>query len=151
MPIANAYERAAVIGTIDPATIADTEVFTDVIDMRKFHQVMAIFSMGNMPAETIIARCVTCDSGGTNAAALKTATTLAAHATNNDNKQIVIAVRGEDLPGTSNADRYVKFGLVTGGSTGGPCSAVVLGMDPKHGPAEQFDLATVVEIEIDND
>lgn len=151
MPIANAYERAAVIGTIDPQTVSDTEVFSDVIDMKKFHQVMGVFMLGNMAAETIVARCVTCDSAGNNAAALKTASTLTAHATNNDNDQIIISVRGEDLPGTSNADRYVKFGLVTGGSTGGPAAAVVLGMDPKHGPAEQHDLASVLEIEIDND
>lgn len=149
--VAHAYERAAVVGTIDPQTVSDTEVFSDVVDMSKFHQVLAVFQTGDMPAETIIARCVTCDSAGSNAAALKTCDTLTAHATNNDNKQIIISVRGEDLPGTSNADRYVKFGLVTGGSTGGPCNAVVLGMDPKHGPANQHDLATVVEIEIDSD
>ena len=149
--VANAYEKAAVIGTIDPQTVSDTEVFSDVIDMNKFHQVMGVFCVGDMPAEDIVARCVTCDSSGSNAAALKTATTLSGHATNNDNKQIVISVRGEDLPGTSNADRYVKFGLVTGGSTGGPASCVVLGLDPKYGPGDTHDLATVVEIEIDND
>ncbi len=149
--VANAYEKAAVIGTIDPQTVSNTEKFSDVIDMKDFHQVLCIFMLGNMAAENIVARCVTCDSSGSNAAALKTADTLSAHATNNDNKQIVISVRGEDLPGTSNANRYVKFGLVTGGSTGGPASAIVLGIDPKHGPAEKHDLATVVEIEIDSD
>ena len=149
--VANAYEMAGVIGTIDPQTVVDTEVFSDVIDMQDFHQVMCVFALGNMAAETIIARCVTCDSSGNNIAALKTASTLSAHATDNDNKQIIIAVRGEDLPGTTNANRYIKFGVITGGSVGGPIGAVALGLEAKHGPANQHDLASVVEIEIDND
>lgn len=145
------HERMGLIGTIDPQTVSNSEVFTDVIDMSKYQKVMAVFMLGNMPAETIVARCVTCDSGGTNAAAFKTASTLSAHASNNDNDQIIIELDGDELAeGGSNAERYVKFGLVTGGSTGGPAACAVFG-EVKQPPATNHDLSSIVEIEVDQD
>lgn len=145
------HERMGLIGTIDPQTVSNSEVFSDVVDMKKYQRVLCIFLCGNMPAETIVARCVTCDSSGTNAAAFKTAATLSAHATTNDNSQILIELDGDELAeGGTNAEQYVKFGLVTGGSTGGPCAAVVLG-EVKQPPATNHDLSTIKEIEIDQD
>ena len=144
------YENLALIGTKDPADVVNSEVFTDVIDMRKFHKVMATLLMGDIANETIIFRCVTCDSAGNNVAALKTCDTLAAHATNNDNTQSIIEVDGADLPGTTNADRYIKFGVVTSSTSGGPMSIAVQGL-PKQLPANNHNLASVNEIEIDND
>lgn len=145
-------EDWGVIGTIDPQTLADTEVFSDVIDMSKFEQVACIFLTGDMNASTgsLVARAVTCDSAGNNAAALKTAATIAAAANASDNKQVVIEVANEDLAGgAAKADRYVKFGAVSG-STGGAAAAVVLGK-AFHRPSSNHDLATVAEIEIDKD
>ena len=143
-------EQLGVIGTIDPQTLADTEVFSDVIDMSKYNRIMCIFQTGDMNGSTgsLVARCVTCDSGGTNAAAFKTATTIAA--ASSDNKQVIIEVDQNDLAeGGTNANRYVKFGAVSG-TTGGPVSAVVLG-ESKHRPSTNDDLSTVNEIEIDAD
>lgn len=148
-----AYEIAGVIGTIDPQSVTTTEVFTDVIDMDDWDQVLFVFSIGVAgDTDAIVARVVTCTSAGASAAAFKTASTRTAHATDNDNKQIVISVSAEDLAGgtASTADRYVKGGLVAA-SAGTLASCVVLGMVPKHGPANDSDLATVVEIEDDKD
>ena len=142
-------EEIAVIGTIDPQTLADTEVFSDVIDMSKYWDVMAVAMIGNMndSTGTLVFRAVTCDSAGSNVAALKTASTLGVVA---DNKQVVIEVTNEDLAGgATNADRYVKFGMISG-STGGPAGCVVLGRS-KYGPSSDGDLSTVAEIEIDKD
>lgn len=144
------YENLALAGCLDPVTVVNSEVFSDVIDLRKFHKVLGTLLIGDIAAETVVFRAVTCDSAGNNVAALKTAETLAAHATNNDGKQILIEVDGADLPGTSNADRYIKFGVVTGGASGGPMSIAAQGL-PKQLPADNHNLATVVEIEIDND
>lgn len=147
-----AYEMAALIGTIDPQSIGTTEVFTDVVDMSKWDQVLFIFMIGVAGnTDDLVARVVTCDSGGTNAAAFKTATTLSGHATANDNDQIIISVSAEDLAGGSmNANRYVKGGFV-GMSDGTLAACAVIGMLPKHGPANDNDLASVVEIEDDAD
>lgn len=144
------YENLALAGTLDPVTVVNSEVFSDVIDMRKFHKVLGTLMIGDVASETVIFRCVTCDSGGTNVAALKTASTLSAHATNNDGKQIQIEVDGADLPGTSNADRYIKFGVVTGGASGGPMAISAHGI-PKNLPATNDALDSIVETEIDND
>ncbi len=139
-----AGEKLAVVGTIDPATVANTEVFTDVIDMSKFHQVLGIALIGNVASETIDFKAYSCASGGGSAASLKVATQLAAHASNNDNTQLVINVRAEDMQ--ASGQQYIKFGLVTGGATGGPCSVVALGVDAKFSPASDSDLASVQQI-----
>lgn len=138
-------ENLAVVATIDPATIANTETFTDVVDMGANAQAIAIASLGNMASETIDFKCYSCDSDGNNAAAISglAATQLAAHASNNDAKQIIINVRDGDL--LASGKQHVKFGLVTGGATGGPASVVVLA-DPRQGLASAADLSSVVQI-----
>lgn len=138
-------EAVAIVGTIDPATVANTEVFTDVVDLGALRQVAAVALIGNVPAETIDFKAYSCDSDGNNAAAItgRAATQLAAHASNNDGKQLVINVRDGDL--IASGKQHVKFGLVTGGATGGPCAVVVLGA-PRQGIASANDLASVAEI-----
>lgn len=138
-------EAVAVVGVVNPATVANTEVFTTVVDLGAMRQAMAVALIGNVPAETIDFKAYSCDSDGNNAAAItgRAATQLAAHASNNDNKQLVINVRDGDL--LASGKQHVKFGLVTGGATGGPCSVVVLGA-PRQGIASANDLSSVVEI-----
>lgn len=138
-------EVLVTIGTIDPATVANTEVFSDVIDMSKYEQVLATLLLGNMASETIDFKCYTCDSGGNSAASLKTITQLAANASNNDNTQALISVRAEELNGVAESTRYIKFGLVTGGASGGPAGVLVQGL-LKYGVASSLDLSTVQQI-----
>src|SRR5262249_28249569 len=134
---------AAVAGRVDPQTVDNVEKFTDVVDMSKFREVMGIALLGDMAAETIDFKCYTCDSDGSNATALTSATQLAAHATNNDNKQIVLNVKSDHV---TNTERSVRSGLVTGGATGGPACVVALGFRPVYGPATDDDLTSVVEV-----
>lgn len=138
-------EAVAVVGVINPATVANTEVFTTVVDLGANRQAIAIAMIGNVPAETIDFKAYSCDSDGNNAAAItgRAATQLAAHASNNDNKQLIINIRDGDL--IASGKQHVKFGLVTGGATGGPCAVVVLGA-PRQGIASANDLSSVVEI-----
>jgi len=144
-------EQYAVVGTVDPQSITNIEVFSDVIDMSKYSKVAGIFLTGNMDGSNgaFTCRCVTCDSGGSNVAAFKTATAVGTSVS--DNRQVVIEVLNNDLAGgtVTTADRYVKFGIVSG-SSGGPVAAVVLG-EAKYGPASDGDLSTVDEIEVDKD
>lgn len=147
------YEIGTLIGTIDPQSVTTTEVFTDVIDMTDFDEVTFYFMTGASGADDIVARVVTCDSGGTNAAAFKTASTLSGSATANDNVQIIVNVTAEDLAGGStNADRYVKGGIVSA-SNATLAACAVIGYKPKHGPghADVPDLTSVQEIEDDKD
>lgn len=140
-------EKIGLVATIDPQTVTTSEVFSDVVDMSKFNRVMGVFAGGNMAADgSMICRVVTCDSAGNNAAALKTASTVAA---GTDNTQVIICVDNNDLPGTTNADRYIKFGITSAGS-GGPVSCMIMA-EAKDQPSSLHDLATVAEIETDLD
>jgi len=141
-------EKITLIGTVDPQTITTGQVYSDVIDMSKYHRVMAVFMGGNMdPAGTMVCRAVTCDSAGNNIAALKTASTVTA---GTDYSQVIIEVDEMDLAeGGTNKDQYIKFGIVSAGS-GGPVAVAVFG-ELKQGVAHDYNLATVLEIETDLD
>ena len=86
-----------------------------------------------------------CDSAGNNVAAIKTETLTAA--AGNDNTQVVIGVRGEDLLPQTTYNRYIKFGITNGAGGGGVACVVALGVDPVYGPASDHDLASVQSIE----
>lgn len=141
---AGAGEKLALLGTIDPQTVSNTELFTDVVDMSKFHQVLAIAMLGNMAAETIDFKAYTCAADGSAAVQLKAVTQLPAHATDNDGKQVEIQVRADELGPLGK--QYVKFGLVTGGATGGSASVAVIGVDGRYQPEADNDLSSVVQI-----
>src|SRR5512135_2910641 len=117
-------EELAVVGTIDPQTITVTEIFSDVVDMSKWNDVMCVFAGGNMAANgSMICRAVTCTSDGGNVAALKTASTVSV---GTDNTQVVVEVTNEDLAGgNATTGRYIKFGFNSAGD-GGPVAAIVL-------------------------
>ncbi len=138
-------EALALVATIDPQTLANTETFTDVVDMGANTQAIAILLTGNMAAENIDFKAYSCDANGSNAAAItgRAATQLAAHATNNDAKQVVINLRDTDL--LASGKQHVKFGCVTGGASGGPVAVTVLAT-PRQGLASAADLDSVVEI-----
>jgi hypothetical protein len=142
-------EELGIIATIDPQTVTTAEVCSDVVDMSKYTDVMAIFAGGNMASDgSMICVAYTCAAAGTSAVALKTATTVAA---GTDNTQVVIEVNNNDLAGgtATTADRYIKFGITSAGS-GGPVACIVLGR-AKNGPSSDNNLGTVNEIEIHKD
>jgi len=141
-----AGEKLALIGTIDPGTVANTQIYTDVADMSKWHQVLGIAMLGNMASETIDFKAYSCNSDGSSSVELKACTQLAANASTNDNTQLIISVRAEDL--SASGKQHVRFGLVTGGATGGPASVAVIGVDAKYQPANDNDLATVQQIKL---
>jgi hypothetical protein len=141
-----ASEKVAVIATLDPAGSIAAVQYTDVIDMSKWHQALGIFLLGNMDdAATVVCAAYRCDSAGNNAAAIKTETLGAA--AGNDNTQVVVGVRKEDLLPQTTYNRYIKFGITNGASGGGTAAVVALGVDPVYGPASDNDLASVQQIE----
>jgi len=139
-------EGLAVAGIITPATTANSQRNTAAIDLSKWDQLLFIFQLGDMANEAIDFGVETCDSDGTSKAVDitgKQATQLAASASANDGKQVVIGVKSTDL--IANGKQYVRGTMVTGGPTGGPAACVVLGI-PRYGPASGVDLSSVVEI-----
>jgi len=141
-----AGSKLAIVGTVDPQTVINSEKFTDVVDMGVFHQAIGIALLGDMSNETIDFRCATCDADGSNAVTLKGITQLAASATANDLKQAAISVRADEL--IASGKTHVKFGLVTSSTGGGPAAVLALGLDARQEPASDNNLATVLEVKL---
>lgn len=145
-PNVSLTEGLGVAGIIAPVTTANTQKNTGAIDLSKWASLLFVFQLGDMAAETIDFGVETCDSDGTsNAVDItgKQATQLAAHASNNDSKQVVIGLKSVDL--ITNGKQYVRGTMVTGGASGGPAACVVLGV-PRYGPADGVDLSSVVQV-----
>jgi hypothetical protein len=130
--------------TFNSGTASSTPLAGTAARMNRFRKALVIFALGDMAAETIDCVVETCDSNGSNNVSLKAATQLAAHATNNDNKQIVVAINVDEM--IASGKEYIRGRITTGGVTGGTCQIAVLGLEPAYGPAGGFDNASVVEI-----
>jgi len=145
-PNTSLADGLAVVAVINPATTANTQRNTGAIDMSKYDQLLFVYALGDMANEAIDVGVETCDSDGTSNAvdiSGKQATQLAASASANDNKQVVIAVHTGDL--LANGKQYCRGTMVTGGATGGVTSCVVLGVG-RYGPPTAIDLASVVQV-----
>jgi hypothetical protein len=141
--LGSAAEAAAVLAW-STATASSTPLAGSAVDLSKFGKALVVFRLGDMASETIDCVVQRCDSNGSNAATLKAATQLAANASNNDNKIIVVAVDANDLSGSD--QEHIRGQITTGGVTGGTCTIAVLGLEPRYGPAGDNDMSAVVEI-----
>jgi hypothetical protein len=131
-----------VIAVRSPATMANVQVLSDVVDMSKYRTVIAILLLGDMAAETIDFSLQTDSASAFNVdvQTLVAATQLAASAANNDNKQVVLQAVVEKMkPG----HRYLRARGITGAGTGGPAAIILLG-EPRY--SSEANLASVLEV-----
>lgn len=124
-------------------TASSTPLAGTAQSMANLGKALVIFRLGDMAAETIDCVVETCDSNGSNNVTLKAATQLAAHASNNDSKVIVIAVDNNELPASGKS--HIRGKITTGGATGGTCSIAVLGLQGRYAMAD-LDNAAVVQV-----
>jgi hypothetical protein len=138
-------EALAVVSTIDPQTVANSAVNGDAVDMSKYHRVAFFFALGDMASEVIdcLVQEDSASAFNVNATTYKAATQLAASASANDNRQVVIEVEAARL---ADGNRYVRPRMVTGGATGGMASCIGLAVVSREQPASAGDLASVAEI-----
>lgn len=137
------YEQYPLLAAIDPATVTSTPATSSWVDTAGQQELFAELQIGNVAAETVDFKIEQAtDSSGTGVKDLKAATQLAAHATNNDNKQVQISVAIEKLD-TANGFRYVRIRAVTGGATGGPMAGTLRGRG-RNRPATQA--SSVVQV-----
>jgi len=112
-------------------TITSTQTYTGTIDAALYDEVVFELFLGDMAAETIDFRIEECTAAdGTGAQSLLAATQLAAHASNNDNEHIVLAVRTTKL---TSGYRYLRGRAITGDTVGGPACIVGRGV-PRYKP-----------------
>ena len=143
-PNVKAAEKLALLAALNPQTVVNVEKFSGVADLASFHQVLGVVQLGDMAAEDITVKAYRCDADGSNAVALKSADVLAAHATANDNKQIIINIRATEL--NESSARYVKLGVVTSADAGGTVSGLILGVDARFEPAAALNAASVKQV-----
>lgn len=137
-------ERLALLATVDPKTVTTAQT-SDWLPMGKHEAAIFIAALGDIAAGAVDFKLEQAqDSSGTGAKDLVTATQLAASATLNDNKQIILEARAEDLD-VANGFDFVR-GSLTIGSTGGPACVIGLGAGNRYAPGSDDNLSTVVEI-----
>ena len=129
-----------------PATFANTEKVTDAITVADYWQFVFVLAIGDVAAETVDFRLEVADDSGftTNKTTLKAATQLAAHASNNDSKEIILEARNEDIIRVSSTALYIRGRAITGGATGGPMAILGFGVYPRYGKGSHR--ASVVEV-----
>ena len=140
----SAAEEIGVCTLPAAATASSTPLAGAVVKMDEWNRALVIFRLGDMASETIDCIVEAVDSGGNNGVTIKSATQLAASASANDNKFIVIAVEQNDVARTGLG--YIRGKITTGNVTGGLCQVIVLGVGARYGLASEYDSSSVVEI-----
>jgi hypothetical protein len=148
MAVAKPSELVGVIGAFDPVSQGAGTVVSDYADMTKFKKVMFVLSVGVLGASATVDAVVkqATDSSGTGSKNLSpsVAITQLTKAGSDDNKQVVINVDAEQLDVAGNFS-YVALS-VTVGVAASLISVLVLGFEPRYGPASDNDISSVDEI-----
>lgn len=112
-------EELALVASIGPATVNSTPALSAWVSAAALLELLAVFNLGDMANETIdLAIYQAQDGSGTGAKVLKAATQLAASASANDSKQVLISADPARLD-TDNGFTFVALRAVTGNTTGG--------------------------------
>lgn len=138
-------ERAAIVATIDPASLTANTYVSDWVDASNFDNLMAVILLGAIAANgTFNAKLIQSKvSAGTSPADITgKAVTELTKAGSDDNKQVIINLRGDEL---TEGYRYVALSVTTAVAAS-LAGAAILGFNPNYGPASDYDLASVDEI-----
>jgi len=142
-----ASQRAAVVGIIDPDAYAAGTYKTVWVNMEYFETLMFIVQAGDLGSSaTLDARVEQAtDSSGTSAKNVtgKSITQLTQAGTDS-NKQAIINLVADEMDVT-NSFTHARLYMTVGTATS-DAGAIVLGLDPHYGPANDNDLSSVDEI-----
>lgn len=141
-------ERIAVLDVIDPDVNAAGTLTTAWIDMADFDSVMAVVMVGTLgTSATIDAKFQQAsDASGTGAkdVAGSAITQITQAGSDQSDTQAVIELNAEDLD-LANSFTHVRLSMTTAAATS-DSGAILLGVDPRYGPASDHDATSVGEI-----
>lgn len=141
-----ASQRIALLAVIDPDANGNATYSTSYIDMQDWHRIAAIILVGDMASTSTLdakfEQAIT--DGGTAKDVTSKAITQLTQAGTDSNKQTIIDLCQEDLD-FANGYRFVRLTVVIG-TAASDSAAMIIGIDPVYGPAEDYNLATVDEI-----
>lgn len=138
-------EQAAIVATIDPASLTANTYTSDWVDASKFDQLMAVVLLGAISSNgTFDAKLVqSAAADGSNPADVPgKAVAQLTQAGSDSNKQVVLQVRDDEL---SAGYRYVALSVTTA-TAATIAGAAILGFNSNYGPASDYDLSSVDEI-----
>lgn len=140
-------EVTALVGIIDPDAYAAGAVSTGWVDASKFFKFLAIIMAGDLGASaTLDAKIEQAkDASGTAAKDLTgKAITQLTKAGTDDNKQALINIRSEELD-INGGFTHLRLTMTTAAATS-DSGGILLGFNPRYGPASDHDLTSVDEI-----
>ncbi len=142
-----ASEQVAVVGRIDPDVTVASTVTSGWIAASKFHRFMAVVMAGTLGASaTLNAKLEQAtDSSGTGAKDITgKAITALTQAGTDDDKDAIINLRPDELD-LDNSFTHFRLSCTVAVATS-DMGAIVLGVGPRTGPAQDNDAASVDEI-----
>lgn len=144
----HAADNVAVVATIDPDVTTASTVVSDYVDASKFHTLLAVIMAGTLgTSATIDAKLVQATSAaGAGAKDITGAaiTQLTQAGTDQSDTQAVISLQTDALD-VANDFQFVAISLTVGTATS-DAGAILLGVAPRVGPADDNDLASVGEV-----
>ena len=136
-------DQVAVCATIDPDANAIGTVYSDAIDSAAFDTTCWALMCGTLGSSATIDFKLqsSATSGGSYAdISGKAATQITQAGTDQSDTQAVINCRAAESD-----NRFIRAALITGGATS-DTAVIGLGLQPRHGPASDADLASVGEL-----
>lgn len=140
-------EVAAVVGTIDPASLTANTYVSDWVDMSKFEQVLAVILLGAIATNGTFnakLRQATSNAGANAKDISGKAVTELTEAGTDGNKQVLVQCHGDELDVAAGFS-FVALSVTTA-TAATIAGAALLGFNPTYGPASSNDLASVDEI-----
>lgn len=138
-------ERFAVAAVVAPGALTAEAKSSGWVDMRLYNRLVGIISTGTLGASaTVDGKWVQADNaGGDNPQDSNITALTQIVKASGDNKQAVMNFdpSQSDYP----TKPFVKL-VVTVGTATSDGAAIVLGIDPRHQPATDFDPASVVQV-----
>lgn len=139
---------AAIAAVIDPDVTPASTVTSDWVSMADFEKIMAIVLAGTLGSSaTLDAKLEQAtDSSGTGAKDIsgKAITQLTQAGTDDSDKQAIINCRADELD-VDNDFTHVRLSITVATATS-DAGGMILGFNPRFGPASDNDLASVAEI-----
>lgn len=141
------YERAGIVGVIDPDAYTVNTYTSNWIDMGHWRQIAGIVMAGDLGSSaTIDAKFEQATTSGGTPKDISPARAIAqlTQAGTDDNKQAVLQLRHDELD-LDNGYRWVRLSVAVGTATS-DVGAIVLGIDPMTTPNTSYDISTVDEV-----
>jgi hypothetical protein len=138
-------ERAAIIATIDPDAYATGTVTSDWCDLGIYGSAMAIVLAGTITTSAGLDAKIEQGTNSTGGSAKDIdASDITQFTSGNSDNQAIINIPREALDSTGDF-RWIRLSVTTS-TDSVDYAGVILGMDPRWGPASDNDLASVAEI-----